>query len=101
MNSTPFQIACDELKALGLVLQQAPGHYRVNFRNGTEATEYLTDDLQAAIERGREMAAQPAPAQAPPLGPTGPRSSRRAFMYRHNKRIAARRSRKRDEAGRG
>ena len=92
-NPTAFQTALDELKALGLVLQKAPGQYRVNFRNGTEATEYLTDDLESALAKGREMAAQPPPPPAPPLGPTGPRSSRRGVMYRHNRKIAARRRR--------
>jgi len=95
MNTTRFQIACEKLKALGLELQQAPGHYLVNFRNGTTATEYQTEDLEDALQRGCEMAAQTPPAREPPLGPTGPRSKRRAFMYSHNKRVAARRSGKR------
>jgi hypothetical protein len=94
MNTTPFQKACDELKAIGLILQQAPGQYRVNYRKGSDATEYTTDDLQAAVIRGREMAAQPPAPREPPLGPTGPRSRRRAFMYRHNIKLAARRARK-------
>ena len=99
MNSTPFQIACEELKALGLVLKEAPGQYRVNYRNGTAATEYTTDDLQAAVTRGRDMAAQPPKPSERPLGPTGPRSTRRAFMYRHNRKIAARRSRRQAAKG--
>ena len=93
MNTTPFQIASAELRALGLVLQQAPGHYRVNFRNGRAETAYTTDDLQSAVTRGREMAASPPQSPEPPLGPTGPRSTRRGFMYRHNRNIAARRRR--------
>ncbi len=99
MNTTPYQKAFDELRKLGLVLQQAPGHYRVNFRNGTIATEYQTEDLQDALQQGRVMAAQPPPLPDPPLGPTGPRSRRKAFMYAHNRRDAARRSRKRQAAG--
>ena len=94
MNTTPFQIACAELKALGLVLQQTPGQYRVNFRDGNTATAYTTDDLQSAVARGREMAATPPEPSEPPLGPTGPRSTRRRFMYRHNRKIAARRARR-------
>lgn len=93
MNTTPYQKAFEELRALGLVLQQAPGHYRVNFRNGAPATEYVTDDIEDALARGRLMALLPPPAVLPPLGPTGPRLSRRAFMYRHNRKIAARRKR--------
>lgn len=94
MNSTPFQVAFAELKALGLILSQEPGQYRVNFRNATARTECTTDDLQAAIRRGREMAVQGPPQTEPPLGPTGPRSSHRGFMYRHNRKLAARRRRK-------
>lgn len=92
-NPTAFQTASDELRALGLVLQKAPGQYRVNFRQGTETTEYLTDDLETALAQGRKMAAQPPPPAEPPLGPTGPRRSNRGKMYRHNRKIAARRRR--------
>jgi hypothetical protein len=99
MNTTPFQTACEKLKALGLVLQQAPGHYLVNFRNGTTDTEYQTENLDDALQRGKEMAAQPSPAREPPLGPTGPRSKTRAFMYSHNKRVAARRAGRRTAKG--
>jgi hypothetical protein len=94
MNTTPFQAAFDELKALGLILQQEPGQYRVNFHNGSARTEYRTDDLHAAVTQGRKMAAHPPPPAEPPLGPTGPRSTRRGFMYRHNRKLAARRRRK-------
>ena len=94
MNATPFELACAELKALGLVLQQLPGEYRVNFRNGNMATATTTDDLQSAVMRGREMAANPPEPSEPPLGPTGPRSTRRGFMYRHNRKIAKRRARR-------
>jgi hypothetical protein len=79
--------------ALGLVLKQTPGEYRVNYHSGTPATEYRTDDLQDALQHGREMAAQAPAAEPPPLGPTGPRGLRRHLMYRHNKKIAARRRR--------
>jgi hypothetical protein len=98
MNTTPFEIACAKLKALGLVLQQTPGQYRVNFRDGTAATAFMTDDLQSAIMRGREMAANPPNPSELPLGPTGPRSSRRGLMYRHNRKLAAQRRRKSGEA---
>jgi hypothetical protein len=50
VNASPFQIACDELAEPGLVLKQAPGKYRVNFRDGTPATEYTTEDPQDAVQ---------------------------------------------------
>ena len=74
-------------------MKQAPGEYRVNFRNGRSATEYATDDLQDALQKGREMAAQPRPPSLPPLGQTGRRGTRRGQMYTHNKKIAAKRRR--------
>ena len=68
MTITPFQAAFDELKALGLVLRQEPGQYRVNFSNGTAQTEHRTDDLQAAVTQGRKMAAHPPPPTEPKRG---------------------------------
>lgn len=98
--TTSYEKACHELRALGLVLQQAPGHYRVNFRNGTRATEYQTEDLGDALRQGRVMASDRPELPEPPLGPTGSRFRRRAFMIAHNNRIAARR-RKRKLKGPG
>jgi hypothetical protein len=97
MNNTPFETAYEELKALGLVLQKAPGQYRVNFRHGTKVTEFLTDDLEAALQQRREMAKHPTPPSEPPLGPMRPRSLRRAFMYSHNNRVAARRRKRKGQ----
>ena len=95
MTTLPaFQTAFDELKTLGLVLRRAPGEYSVNFPHGTEATEYITDDLQDALSRGREMAECPPPRELPPLGPMG-RRTRRGDMYKHNRSVAARRGHRR------
>lgn len=101
MNTTPFDIAFNELRKLGLVLQQAPGHYRVNYRHGTTATEYQTEDLFDALEQGRAMALNPPPRPEPPPGPTKARSRRRAFMLAHNNRFEARRRKRRAKEGRG
>ena len=100
MNTTPFQIACEKLRALGLELQQVPGLYLVNFRNGSATTEYQTDDLLDALEQGRVMASNPPPSPEPPPGPTRARSRRRAFMLAHNNRVEDRR-RKRRAKGKG
>jgi len=94
MTIPAFQTAFDELKTLGLVLRREPGEYRVNFPHGTEATEYITDDLQDALSRGREMAECPPPRELPPLGPMG-RRTRRGDMYKHNRSVAARRGHRR------
>lgn len=97
MSDTPFHIACEELKVLGVVLRKGQGQYRVNHRGGTLASEFFTDDLTDAIARGREMALQVSKRADPPLGPTGPSRSRRSRMYRHNRRLAARRSKRQTE----
>lgn len=90
LNRTAFQTVSDELKRLGLTLRREPGEYRVNFRDGTAAAEYITDDLQDALKRGREMARRPpAPAELP-LGPLG-RRTRKGHIYKHNRKLAARR----------
>jgi hypothetical protein len=93
--NTLFQQVRNELKALGLDLQQFPGHYLVNFLHGTEATGYTTDDLHDALNHGREMAKPPPPLPPdPPLGPMrcNPFAKRRAVMYSHNAKIAKRRA---------
>jgi hypothetical protein len=55
---SPFQLARDELRAIGIDLTMHPGTYAVNFAHGsTEATAYFSDDLADAIEHGRAMAA--------------------------------------------
>src|ERR1700679_2583892 len=100
MNHTPFQIVVNEVKMLGLILRKGQGEYGVNNRDGPLASEYVTDDLTDAVKRGREMAAQSPKQSEAPMGPTGPRTARRSRMYRHNRKVAARRLRiraKRDD----
>ena len=42
---------------LGFTLRQVrSGDYRVNFRDGNEATAYYTDDLEDAVSAAVEMA---------------------------------------------
>jgi hypothetical protein len=60
---TLFKAARDELHALGLVIRQAPGQYRVNFPDADDATEYVTDDLQDALNHGRAIATEAPPAR--------------------------------------
>jgi len=79
------------LRSRGIVLRQLPGEYSVNFRNGSIATEYRTDELADALAHGLAMGEAPAP--LPPLGPMGKGMN----MYRHNRKIAAKRAR--EQAG--
>ncbi len=85
-----FIAAQEELRRLGLTVAIVPGEYRVNFIGGVETTAYYTDDFDDALATGRAMA-KAALNVLPPLGPTGRKSSRRAKMYRHNAKVAARR----------
>jgi hypothetical protein len=45
-----------ELRQLKLVITHVDDEYRVNFRNGREATAYYTNDLQDALDTGQAMA---------------------------------------------
>ena len=56
----------DELRAHGILITHRAGEWRVNFRGGTEATAYVTDDLQDAFEHGRAMALAGQPSAAEP-----------------------------------
>jgi len=86
-----FQWVAAELRPLGLEIQSAPGEYRVNYRQGGEATSYYTDDLADALATGRMMAEHAPAAPLPPLGPTGRRYSRRGTILLHNRKLAVRR----------
>jgi hypothetical protein len=53
---------------LGLTLRKVrSGEYRVNFRDGNEATAYYTDNLEDAVRTAVEMARKRA-LRAGPLG---------------------------------
>ena len=54
-NTTAFQSAYHDLKALGLALEKASGEYRVIYSNGAAANEYLTDDLEDACGFSRSF----------------------------------------------
>lgn len=88
---TPFERARAELKALGVTLKQAPGEYHVGFSNGLIDIRYDAEDLDRAVAEGKLMAKHWVKnATPPPLGPMGAGSGRKAKMYRHNRKVAAR-----------
>jgi hypothetical protein len=62
---SPFELAAAELRALGITLARLPGEYRVNFRNGSDATARMAETVDEALVLGRELAAD-APASARP-----------------------------------
>jgi hypothetical protein len=95
---TPFARARDELRALGIVLKEAPGEYSVK-RAKSIGVGCMFDNLDDALAFGRTPATQDqALHELPPLGPMKPKSSRRAFMYRHNRKVAAKRAKRATKA---
>jgi len=99
----------DQLRAQGIVITSRAGEWCVNFHNGTEATAYVTDDLQDAFAHGRAMAAQ---ADKPPerempvcrvrqkwRRPKTAKAARRAFIRKHNRRMRGRLRRQQSEEG--
>jgi hypothetical protein len=54
---SPFELATIELRALGITIARLPGEYRVNYRNGAEATARTVETLDEALAIGRELAA--------------------------------------------
>jgi hypothetical protein len=90
----------DELRARGVLITNRGGDWCVNLRGGTQATEYLTDDLREAFEHGRALAASqvtaPAPSAKPPQTrrrwrrPMSAGAQRRRMIKAHNHRVRAR-----------
>ena len=89
----------DELRARGVLITNRGGDWCVNLQGGTQATEYLTDDLQDAFEHGRAMAASqtgaPAPEKPPEIRrkwrrPMSAKAQRRRMIKAHNYRLRAR-----------
>ena len=94
-----FEIAYNEMRALGLTLRRLPGEYCVNFRDGGDATARFADDLDQALEVGRAMAAEkagdPSGTEKPPRRRRRrkrmtPKARRRRFIRAHNRRVRAR-----------
>jgi hypothetical protein len=83
---SPFELAAAELRKLGITLSSLPGEYRVNFRNGADATARTAETVDEALEAGRGMAAEAATA-APPARGKRRRRPRRMTPKAYNKRL--------------
>ena len=90
-----FELAAAELRPLGITLANLPGEYRVNYRNGGDATARTAETLDEALALGRAMAAERPPAATParqrrrPLRMT-PKAVRRRMIRKHNQRMRGR-----------
>jgi hypothetical protein len=83
---SPFELAATQLRALGITLARLPGEYRINFRNGADATARMAETLDEALELGRGMAAD-APAPAGPAHGKRRRRPRRMTPKAYNRRL--------------
>jgi len=97
-SPSPFDIATATLRALGITLARLPGEYRVNYRNGADATARIAETVDEALALGRELAAAaPEPAtlttrgkrRRRPLRMT-PKAVRRRMIRKHNQRMRSR-----------
>ncbi len=112
MTDTPgisrFELAARELRALGITITRLPGEYRVNIRDGTEATAQAVETLDEALALGRSMAAavpcalvRSAAAFHQRRGRLGmtPKAVRRRMIRAHNHRMRARAIKEQREDG--
>jgi len=94
-SPSPFELATAKLRKLGITLARLPGEYRVNFRNGVDATARTAETLDEALAVGRSMAADTAPAPTSahryrrPRRMT-PKAIRRRMIRAHNHRMRSR-----------
>jgi hypothetical protein len=98
---SPIMQIVDELRAHGVLVTSRTGEWCVNFRNGSAATAYVTDDLQDAFEHGRAMPASAAAHAAvthtpvPKMRrrrrtPKTAKAASRALIRKHNRRVRGR-----------
>jgi hypothetical protein len=86
-----FNDAYAELRPLGITIKMVPGGYSIR-RTKAMGLGTTFDNLAEALAYGRSLAAQnDALRDLPPLGPMG-KKSKRGEMYRHNRKIAAKRA---------
>jgi hypothetical protein len=92
---SPFELAAAALARLGITLERLPGEYRVNYRNGSEATAEISERLDEAIEIGRSLAA--ARPRAKPIRrryrPRTAKAHNRWLRKKHNRRLRAKNAR--------
>jgi len=107
VSMTRYETLAAQLRAMGLTIRSLPGEYCLNFRSGGERTARFAEDLDHALEIGREMAADAkangTATKRPPRRQrwrkqTTPKARRRRFIRAHNRRVRARALRRRRTA---
>ncbi len=93
MSGQPLTLAAvvAELARYRVQIVSQPGEYAVNYRGGKEADAFRTEDLAEALAYGRQLAFRPP--QKPPAPPVK-RLHRKTIIRRHNRKMAAIRSRR-------
>ena len=91
LNALTIPAVLEELRRHGINLKTLPGEYRLSFRDGPQEAPIYTEDLPDALAQGLAMAAHRA-ANPPPVSAAKrvKRISRKAFIRRHNVKVAAR-----------
>jgi hypothetical protein len=92
---SPFELAAAELARLGITLTRQPGEFRVNYRNGADATAQIIETLDQALEIGRRMAADRPISKAirRPYRPRTPKAYNRWLRKKHMRKLRARAAR--------
>jgi hypothetical protein len=92
----------EELRRHGINMETLPGEYRLNYRTGPKGADLYADDLAKALDTGLAMAAHRA-ANPLPVSTVSRmrRINRRAFIRRHNAKVAARHAARARKAAEG
>jgi hypothetical protein len=95
--ASPFDVAAAGLARLGITLRRLPGQYRVNYRNGRDATAQTADTLEEAITLGLGLVVARDQQQATRakrvrrcFRPRTAKAYNRWLRKKHNRRLRAR-----------
>jgi hypothetical protein len=99
LDLSPLERAIDQLGKVGVLLKKGAGEYHLSFKHDPTKVCVIVDNLDDAIMRGLELA-DSRRAALPPLGPMGSsaKGKRKGLMYRHNRKLAAKRDRAKHKA---
>jgi hypothetical protein len=98
LDMSPLERAIDQLGKAGVLLKKGAGEYHLSFKHDPAKVCVIVDNLDDAMMRGLELA-DSRRAALPPLGPMGSSASKRkGLMYRHNRKLAAKRGRAKHKA---
>ena len=92
--TTPFSRVRDELRTLKVNIIPSGGEYHVWHKHSRREDAHITEDLQDALTRGREIGLNPPPEPEPSMGPLPNPYSMRSKIRKHNAPIAKARAKR-------